>query len=33
MQYLPEKDYDLPSLDLLTLIFGTWTAVSIIPPE
>jgi hypothetical protein len=22
MQYLPEKDYDLPQLDLLTLLFG-----------
>jgi hypothetical protein len=22
MQYFPEKDYDLPNIDLLSLIFG-----------
>lgn len=33
MQYLPQKDYDLPRLDLLTLLFGTLTAASIVLPE
>lgn len=33
MQYLPQKDYDLPRLDLLTLLFGKLTAASIVPPE
>lgn len=23
MIYLPEKDYDIPNIDLLTLLFGT----------
>lgn len=29
MEYRPEKDYDLPCIDLVSLIFGTHLVLSV----